>query len=129
MRIILRGEAQKRRAIECIETADIDPAKPLAVTIEPHEEERSLNQNKLYRAQLGEAAREVGYSPKEMHDALLGEYFGTKSVTVGKTTIVSPLRRTTTNEDGKREVMTRKKWDAFYAWAMAFIATEYGVRI
>lgn len=128
-RIILRGPAQKARAMQLLDELVCDPKRPMEFILQPFEEDRTLAQNKLYRACVGEAAREIGYSNEELHNVLLAQYFGAKTITLGKTSIVVPIRRTTVDEEGNRKPLTKKAMSVYYEWAMAFLATEFGVTV
>lgn len=128
-RIILRGEAQRERAISILESAPVDADKPLAMVLEPFEEDHTRAQQKLYRACVGEAAKEIGYSPDELHEVLLRKHFGTKTISLCDVEFTMPNRRTTTNENGERDPLKKRPMSQFYEWAMAFLATEFGVRV
>lgn len=129
VRIILRGPAQLERALVILAHTPVDEHKPLAMILEPFEENHTRQQQKLYRACIGEAAKEIGYSPDELHEVLLRKHFGTKTIALCDVVFTMPNRRTTTNEDGERDPLKKKPMTAFYDWAMAFIATEFGVRV
>lgn len=119
----------RQRAMQVIESLEIDPRKPLAVVIEPHDEERSLSQNRRYWATIAEAAREIGYSREELHQILLGRHFGTEVIEACGVKIVQPIRTTTTDEGGRRSVLTRRTWRDYEEWAFAFIASEFAITV
>lgn len=126
-RIILRGPAQLARAHEVLNATPLREKKPLEMVIRPLKEDRTQELNAAYWIALRKAAQSLGYSPNELHDTLLANYFGKHEVTVGTTTLEFPNRRTTTNEDGERDVLEHEAMKAYFAWAEGFIAVDLAV--
>jgi hypothetical protein len=128
-RIVLRGPLQKERALALLESVPCDERRPIAMVLEPYDEDHTRAQQKLYRACVGAAAKEIGYAPDELHELLLAKHFGTKEVRLGDTRVTMVLRRTTSNEKGERDPLKKKRMSAYYEWAMAFLADEMGIRV
>lgn len=66
----------------------------------------------------------IGCMPDELHEIMCERFFGTKTV-FGKS---FPIRTTTTDEDGKRDVISWDKFSEFYAMIQQ-VGSELGVWI
>jgi len=117
--IILPREDVVRRSVRAqrIATflAGLDPRRPWEVIVRPFKRSRSNQQNRYERGVacllLSQA---VGYEPEEVHEYLCGTYFGWKQVACPKTPNNPkgirdvPIRTTTTNDRGERDVLSKQ---------------------
>lgn len=115
--------------------AALDHDKAWRVTVEEHKATRSSQQNKFLWAACYKALSDaVGYETEEVAEYLLGTYFGWKEVKVPKKPsnpagIESrPRRTTTTDEDGKRRVLSKQEFSDYVAFIQRFAASK-GVHI
>ena len=107
--------------------------KALTVSVEVEKAERSDRQN---RALFGHAykviAAEVGLSGKaeldKLHADFCCRYFGERTRNVLGRTHRYPIRTTTTDEHGKRDVISAAEFSKFYA-DVERIAAECGIFI
>lgn len=94
-------------------------ALPLDVECKPWRKSRSNEQNALLWAMYGPIAEHMGYDPEDIHEWMCGRFFGWKDIKVPKTPrnpegLASvPVRTTTRNEDGKRNVLDRQTFARF----------------
>ena len=89
---ILRSPHDRDRFIESLMEAPL----PLSVEWEPYRKKRSTGMNALYWASIvTPLAEHCGYSPNEMHDELLGAYFGWEEKEFNGHKREVPRRRTT----------------------------------
>lgn len=66
------------------------------IEIREYQSERSLKFNAYYWvAVITPAAKELGYTPEELHRTLCGIIYGTKRIKIGKYEIEQPNRTTT----------------------------------
>lgn len=56
----------------------------------------------------------TGYRPEEIHEVMCMKFFGKKVVEIGGETHEKPIRTTTTDSDGKRDVIDWDKFSTFY---------------
>lgn len=91
--------------------------KPVEVTIKEVTKERSDPQNSaLYGVAYKALGEFTGYTDPELHDAFLRAYFGEVEKEVMGKLITKPRRTTTTDEDGKRSLLSTVEFNAFYAF-------------
>lgn len=106
------------------------PGKRVKVEVKEYRKDRSSPQNRFlhgvaYRL-LSEA---TGYELADIAEHLCSEYFGTREkLVLGKRTVTVPLRTTTTDEDGKRSVLTTQQFAEYVAFVQRFGA-KHGVFI
>lgn len=98
--------------------------KTWEVVISERRSTRSDQQNKyLWSCAYKLLSEHTGYEAEEIHDVLLGKYFGEREKRVPRSANFPtgikrvPNRTTTTNETGKRDVLA---WDAFCEY-VAFV--------
>ena len=125
-----RGENALKLAWAAISTLSKD--KPWRITIELYKNVRSLPQNRYLWGVANKLISEAtGYELEEVHEYLCGTYFGWKDKKVPKTPrnpegIDSvPVRTTTHDENGKRDVL---KWDAFCEY-VAFVQRFAAIKL
>jgi hypothetical protein len=113
----------------------VTPGKHWQLTLEPYRRERSNQQNRYLRGVCAKLLSDhTGYEVDEVYEYLLGTYFGWRQERCPKTPSNPrgmrdlPIRSTTRNEDGEREVLKdREFWD-FVEWIQRFGA-QHGVMI
>jgi len=84
--IILRGEVQRKFALDFIAGLIIDPKRLFSIVIAPYKKNRSLDQNNLYWKWIGIIARESGNDPEHTHDALKQRFLLPVFVSIGTMT-------------------------------------------
>jgi len=86
------------------------------VTIGPVKKDRSDLQNRaLYGVAYKTLSQFTGYTDPELHEMFLRSYFGEVEKEVFGTKIVKPRRTTTTDENGKRKLLSTDEFSAFYS--------------
>jgi hypothetical protein len=116
---IIRTEPTRAHCISWLQNYAI--GEPLEVVARPYKAKRSLGQNALYWRTIQEAAHSIGYSADELHEILLGEFFGTREIGFGKTMLRIPVERS--------KNQNTKKFAEYYEWALSYISQELGVRL
>lgn len=103
------------------------PQQKWSVKIEEAKRARSLGSNNFYWGfVVTPMAEALGYSENEMHDELLGSYFGWVQKEFRGHVRDVPRRTTTTNENGERDVLTGERMRLYMAHCQK-IAAEMGV--
>jgi len=93
----------------------IPAEQEFVVTIGPVKKERSNPQNNaLYGVAYKALSEFTGYTAPELHEMFLRSYFGEVKKDLFGTVLVKPRRTTTTDEDGKRSVLSTVEFKAFY---------------
>lgn len=121
----LVAERLKRFVLEAL------PGKRLRITIEEDKSTRTSQQNRyLHGVAYARISEATGFEPEDVAEFCCGSYFGWVTVKCPKTpsnpngTKDVPVRTTTKNEEGQRDVL---KWDAFgdyVAWIQRFGARK-----
>jgi len=95
---------------------------------EPWREPRTLKQNAfLWRAVYQPLVERKGFTPEDWHEHFCGEYFGvTHHVKPSGESVTKPVRTTTRNEAGRKDVLKGKAFADFVTFAEAKCA-EAGV--
>ena len=92
---------------------------PLSVECKPWRKSRSNDQNALLWAMYAPIAEHMGYDAEDVHEWMCGRFWGWTDVKVPKTPrnpegLASvPIRSTTRNADGKRDVIDAKTFGLF----------------
>lgn len=115
--------------------ADLSTEKTWEVIVRPFRRKRSNDQNAYERGVCCVMlANAVGYDPDDVHEFLCGTYFGWRQVKCPKTPSNPagvrdvPIRTTTTNPEGEREVLNKQDYWDFVEFIQRFGA-ERGVLI
>jgi hypothetical protein len=138
-RVTLPAEAPELRAARAqriaVLLAGLPAGKAWEVIVRPFKRSRT---NQQCRYERGVAcvllAQATGYEPEEVHEYLCGSYWGWKQVKCPKTPHNPngvrdvPLRTTTTNFRGERDVLSKQDFSDFVAYIQRFGA-EHGVII
>lgn len=120
MRIILRNDALRERALSDISTLDL--RKPYVVTIEEYHPQRSLDQNAfLHAVPLRLLSDATGFETEEMKDYLLGEAFGWDESEVFGRKVTRPLRRSSS--------LSTKEFTWFLEWIEQWAMNRLGILI
>jgi hypothetical protein len=102
--------------------------KEWKVTVDEYKKERSEPQNNSLFGVAYKAIREATGNDKDtLHNYFCGEYFGWVPVLDRPGT--KPRRTTTTDEDGKRNVLTTTEFMDFYAFVQQKAAEVCGVYV
>lgn len=95
----------------------------------PHVKKRTDKQNAaLWAVAYPPLADHTGYSMPELHELFCKAFFGVRTIEFNGQTIEKPRRTTTTDEDGKRAVVSTKVMNEFYARVQQG-GSEVGVNI
>jgi hypothetical protein len=68
----------------------LDPTKFYDVSIREHKDSRSIQQNKMYWALIGELGSFLGYNTEEMHSMLAYKYLSYKQEMLGDEMVIVP---------------------------------------
>lgn len=117
--IVLPAESPERRAERvgriAAFLAKLDASKPWQLVVQPWKRERTPRQN---NAMFGVAYKTLsdftGFTEVELHDLMLKAFFGEAAYELMGVSGTKPLRTTTTNEEGERDVLPREKFSEFY---------------
>ena len=107
---------------------------PLEVTCKRWAKSRTSKQNRWLRALETDIAEHTGFSMNEVHTWILGHHFGWKDHKVPRTPRnpegieSAPVRTTTTDENGKRDVLKSGPW-AKFATRAEEVAARAGVYV
>lgn len=111
----LSTESERTRWLAFVQAQPL----PLTVDCKPYRKSRSNEQNAMLWAMYAPIADHMGYDPEAVHEWMCGRMWGWKDVTVPKTPrnpegLASvPMRTTTRNADGKREVIDPATFSKF----------------
>lgn len=129
----VRRQARAQRIATFLSGLDVN--KPWELIVRPFKRERSNPQNAYERGvACVMIAKAIGWDPDDVHDHLCGKYWGWKDKRVPPSPrnpegIESkPIRTTTTNEHGKRDVLNKQDYWDFVEFIQRFGA-EHGVMI
>jgi hypothetical protein len=134
--VLPKGNRQRALALGTTVLAGLDPEIPWKVTAEPVKNERSTSQNAYLWAVPNKMISDLtGYEVEEVHEYLLGRHFGWKDKKVPKTPrnpsgVESvPVRTTTTDEHGKRSVLSPQQFSEYVDFIQRFAAQKLGLVI
>lgn len=95
----------------------LDPEKAWRITVKRETSERSEQQNRyLFGVAYPVISELTGTTVADLHEYFCGEFFGWREVkqpVPGRVTMHKPVRTTTTDEDGKRDVMSSHDFGRF----------------
>lgn len=134
--VIPRGPRKRALQLAVTVLEGLDEEAAWKVTIEPSKRERSDSQNAYLWAVPNKMISEVtGYEVLEVHEYLCGQHWGWKDKRVPKTPrnpkgVESvPVRTTTRNEQGKRDVLKTKAFCDYVDFVQRFAAQKLGLVI
>lgn len=118
----LATQQDRRRYIAFLEAQPL----PLDVSCEPWREPRTLPQNAyLWAAVYAPLVERCGFTAEEWHEYFCTAFFGAvHSVKPSGESVTVPLRTTTRNEHGKRDVLKGKAFADF----VTFVESECAKR-
>ena len=111
----LATEPERSRWIAFVQAQPL----PLSVECKPWRKSRSNDQNALLWAMYEPLAEQMGYDREDIHEWMCGRFWGWKDIKVPKTPLNPeglasvPIRSTTRNADGKRDVIDAKTFGLF----------------
>lgn len=110
--------------------ARLPVGKSWSIEVKPYSKARSCQQNRyvwgVCNAILSEA---LGFDPGDIHEYLCGTRWGWRQKSLpGGRTLEIPVRTTTTDETGKRNVLSRADFGAYVDFVQRF-AAEKGIFI
>lgn len=126
----------RARALQLAQTAlaGLDLEQAWKITAEPVKNARSLSQNAyLWAVPYKLISEATGYETEEVHEYLLGRHFGWVDKRVPKTPrnpsgVESvPVRTTTTDQHGKRSVLTPDEFSAYVDFIQRFAAQKLSI--
>ena len=113
----------KRNLIAFIDRLPAD--KGWQVVIEPLKKDRTLKQNRaLFGVAYAELEEQTGSEKNDLHWAFCGEFFGWVDVNVMGKTKRMPARTTTTDYDGKHDVVPTEIFAKFYDFVQRLAAVN-----
>ena len=106
------------------------PGKDLSVDVEEFAEERTDKQRRTlfgvaYKSLMAQMGLAGEREKDQLHEMMCGEYFGWTWASALCARSRVPVRTTTRNERGERDVLSVRQQMAFYAWLQQR-AAEYG---
>lgn len=103
--------------------------KAWRVRIDQLKGDRSYHQNNsLWGVAYKPLSETTGYSNDELHHLFCCKFFGVKVVQLGETVTEAPVRTTTKDEQGKRDVISWETFGEFFAMVQQ-VGAEMGVYI
>jgi hypothetical protein len=129
--VLPRGSRERALTLAHTVLAGLDEGAAWRVTIEPVKSTRTLSQNAyLWGVCYPAMSDRSGYETAELHEYLLGEFYGWVEKRVpkkpsnpkGKESF--PRRTTTTNEKGKRAVLSTQEFADFVSFVQRFAAEK-----
>lgn len=103
--------------------------KKIKVTISEAKPERSDAQNRaLWGCAYKAIAEATGHDKEDLHEFFCGEYFGWKTIEMFGKMRRRPIRTTTMNESGEREVINTQELSDFYSFVQMRMA-EFGIDV
>ena len=111
----LATETERSRWIAFVQAQPL----PLSVECKPWRKSRSNDQNSLLWAMYAPIAEHMGFDRDDLHEWFCGKFFGWKDVRVPRSPrnpdgfASVPVRTTTRNADGKRDVIDAKTFGLF----------------
>lgn len=126
--LILKGEDPARKLARL--AATLSTAKAWRVKVEEHKRKRSDSQNAaLWGVAYKTLRDETGNDPEDMHRYFCGEFYGWVEYEIFGQTRKKPRRTTTTDENGKRNVISTTDFMDFYAFIQQRAAETVGVYV
>lgn len=131
-----KGRPPKTVELLQLAIANLDPDEAWKITAEPVKPQRSHSYNAyLWAVPYKLISEATGYESEEVHEYMLGRFFGWKDKKVPKTPrnpegVESiPVRTTTTDEHGKRSVLSFEAFSEYVAFIQRFGAMKLSLVI
>jgi hypothetical protein len=133
--VLPKGPRTRELELGTMVLAELDESIPWKITAEPLKT-RSQSQNAyLWAVPYKLISEATGYEVEEVHEYMLGRFFGWRDKRVPKTPrnpegVESvPVRTTTTDEHGKRSVLAPQAFSDYVDFIQRFGATKLGLVI
>jgi hypothetical protein len=121
-----RAEMVSRLTRELLTT---HPGKRVEVRIQKYVKRRTLEQSSaLFGLAYKIMSEETGMRPNDLHTHFCGEYFGWLEVEIMGKTFRRPVRTTTTDEDGNRDIASTVVFSGLFEFVQQQ-AAELGIFI
>lgn len=92
----------------------LDASKAWRVTVKQYRRPRTLEANAyLFGVAYPAIVRALGHTDEDWHEFFCCQFFGTRKVRLGNAELNKPVRTTTTNQEGRRDVLDGKTFAAF----------------
>lgn len=134
--VIPKTNREKTIKLALAVLAGLDEKVIWKVTVAPLRNTRSAEQNAyMWAVPIKMISAKTGYEPEEVHEYLMGEYFGWKDRRVPKTPrnpkgLASIPKRTTTKDyDGKRAILPTTDFSEYVEFIQRFAAEKLGLVI
>lgn len=99
--------------------AQLSDAQSWRIEVKQYRRPRSCEANAYYfGCVLPTIVRELGHTSDDWHEMFCGEYFGWRHVEIGARSISRPIRTTTTDESGRRDVLDTQRFWQFAGFAI-----------
>ena len=129
MRFILQPLPHQARA-NCIKAITEAPDFYVVEIHKPKKDKTNLQNAALFAVAYPAIMDALGYSGADekeyLHEIFCGEFFGTKTISIMGKLKKRPIRTTTTNEAGKRDLISTVEMAEFYAYVQRK-AAEFGI--
>jgi hypothetical protein len=123
--VLPRTEAPRNLARVVAFISALPTNKPWRVRIDEYKGDRTDPQNNaLFGVAYPPLCEKIGCRPDELHEIMCEKFFGSKQI-LGTT---KPIRRTTTDENGKRDLISWDRFSEFYAMVQQ-VGSDLGVWI
>jgi hypothetical protein len=129
----VRRQARAQRVVTFL--SGLEAKKAWEIVVRPFKRTRSNPQNSYERGVACVLlSKAVGYEPDDIHEYLCGSYWGWKQICCPKTPNNPrgvrdvPIRTTTRNEEGKRDVLSKRDFWDFCEFIQRF-GSKHGVYI
>jgi hypothetical protein len=97
----------------------LDQAKSWRVEVKQYRRPRTCAANAYhFGVVLPTIVRELGHTQDDWHEMFCGEFFGWRHVEIGARQISRPIRTTTTDETGRRDVLDTSRFWTFVEFAI-----------
>jgi hypothetical protein len=97
----------------------LSDAKAWRIEVKQFRRARTCEANAYYwGCVLPTIVRELGHTSDDWHEMFCGEYFGWRRLEIGQRSISRPLRTTTTDESGRRDVLDTTRFWQFADFAI-----------
>lgn len=124
--ILERGVRNFTRIVKFL--SDLPKDIAIKVTIAPVKKERSDLQNRaLWGCAYKAICTATGNDAEDIHELMCGEYFGWREKRVLGKRHLEPMRTTTKDQDGNRDVISTIHLSDFYEFIQRYAAEKAGV--
>lgn len=129
--ILHAGDDERMRILAncCHFLGTLPPTKSWKIEISEYRKSRTDPQNHaLFGVAYPALEAATGFTKDELHEAFCRRHFGSVAVEVMGQVVSRPFRTTTTDENGKRDVIGREEFGRFYDMVMQ-VGAEAGIYV